>query len=374
MNTVSRWFRRQLANPQVVTLSLALLSLAVAVFFFGRMLAPVLAAAVIAYMLQGLVNRLERRGMPHMASVALVYVLFVAFTVLMMFGLLPSLIRQVTLLIGQVPQILGRAQTLLLDLQKAYPDFLSQQQIQEFVSGFSSQLIGLGQTLLSFSMTSFVAIITVLIYLVLVPLLVFFMIRDKDRIVAWLTGFLPSERQLTHTVWEEVDAQIGNYVRGKFIEILIVGSVTFSVFSILGLQYALLLAALTGVSVLIPYVGAAVVTVPVALVALFQWGLAPEFYYALIAYGIIQALDGNLLAPLLFSEVVDLHPIAIIVAILFFGGIWGFWGVFFAIPLATLIQAVLRAWPGAPADISEVPEPPEVPEAPEVPEVSDGPV
>jgi len=114
----------------------------------------------------------------------------------------------------------------------------------------------------------------------------------------------------------------------------------------LGLQYTLLLAVLTGVSVLIPYIGAAVVTLPVALVALFQWGPTAEFYYVLVAYLVIQALDGNLLAPLLFSEVVNLHPVAIIVAILFFGGIWGFWGVFFAIPLATLINAVLRAWPG----------------------------
>jgi len=112
------------------------------------------------------------------------------------------------------------------------------------------------------------------------------------------------------------------------------------------LQYALLLAVLTGLSVLIPYIGAAAVTIPVALVALFQWGPTADFYYVLLAYGIIQALDGNLLAPLLFSEVVNLHPVAIIVAILVFGGLWGFWGVFFAIPLATLINAVLRAWPG----------------------------
>ena len=66
---------------------------------------------------------------------------------------------------------------------------------------------------------------------------------------------------------------------------------------------------------------------------------------ALAAYGIIQALDGNVLVPFVFSEVVDIHPVAIIVAILFFGGIWGFWGVFFAIPLAVVVQAVLGAWP-----------------------------
>ncbi|MCB1845382.1 MAG: AI-2E family transporter [Halioglobus sp.] len=349
MNSVSRWFRRQLENPQVVTLSIALLSFAVAIYFFGNMLAPVLAAIVIAYLLQGLVARLERLGVPHLPSVLLVFVGFLAFVAMMLFGLLPPLIRQVTRLVGQVPQILERAQALLLELPKEYPNFLTVAQIQEFIAGLGSEFIRLGQPVLSYSMTSLVALITVIVYVVLVPLLVFFMIRDKKRILAWLAGFLPHERELAGTVWQEVDAQIGNYVRGKFWEILLVGVVTFAVFYTLGLQFALLLGVLTGLSVLIPYVGAAVVTLPVALVALAQWGLTADFFYVILAYGIIQALDGNLLSPLLFSEVVNLHPIAIIVAILFFGGIWGFWGVFFAIPLATLIQAVLGAWPGAPA-------------------------
>ena len=72
-----------------------------------------------------------------------------------------------------------------------------------------------------------------------------------------------------------------------------------------------------------------------------------------MVYGFIQFLDGNLLVPLLFSEVVNLHPVAIIVAVLLFGGIWGFWGVFFAIPLATLVKAVYNAWPQKDLDIAE---------------------
>jgi putative permease len=101
-----------------------------------------------------------------------------------------------------------------------------------------------------------------------------------------------------------------------------------------------------GLSVIIPYVGATLVTFPVLGVAYFQWGLAgDDFMYVVVAYSVIQALDGVFLVPFLFSEAVNLHPIAIIVAILFFGGLWGFWGVFFAIPLATVVKAVLTAWP-----------------------------
>jgi len=87
--------------------------------------------------------------------------------------------------------------------------------------------------------------------------------------------------------------------------------------------------------------------VPVLLVGAFQWGLSPEFAYLALTYLVIQFLDGNLLVPLLFSEAVDLHPAAILAAILIFGGLWGVWGVLFAIPLASLIDVVLRSWPRA---------------------------
>jgi putative permease len=163
--------------------------------------------------------------------------------------------------------------------------------------------------------------------------------------VGWLTGYLPTERTLVNRVWTESEAQIANYVRGKVTEIVIVGSVTYVTFIILGLQYSALLATVVGFSVLVPYIGAAVATIPIALIAFFQFGWGWDFGQVIIAYAIIQALDGNLLVPLLFSEVVNLHPVAIILAILVFGGLGGFWGIFFAIPLATFVKAVLNAWP-----------------------------
>ena len=142
-----------------------------------------------------------------------------------------------------------------------------------------------------------------------------------------------------------MDGQIANYVRGKAIEILLVGSATFVAFILFGLNYAVLLSVLVGLSVVVPYIGATVVTLPVAAVAYVQFGWGGDFALVMVVYGIIQFIDGNLLVPLLFSEAVNLHPVAIITAILLFGGMWGLWGVFFAIPLATLIKAVINAWP-----------------------------
>ncbi len=169
--------------------------------------------------------------------------------------------------------------------------------------------------------------------------------KDKATIIDWLGHFLPKDRRLLNEVWIEMDLQIGNYVRGKFNEIIIVGALSYVLFVILDLNYAPLLALLVGLSVLIPYIGAAVVTLPVALVGYFQWSVSSDFYWLMTSYFVLQFLDGNVLVPILFAEAVKLHPIAIIVAILVFGGLWGFWGVFFAIPLATLVKALINVWP-----------------------------
>jgi putative permease len=175
-------------------------------------------------------------------------------------------------------------------------------------------------------------------------MMVFFILKDKKELLAGFEKVLPTKRRLITQVSTEMNQQIINYIRGKMVELFIVGLSTYIAFAIMDLRFAAVLGFLVGLSVLIPYIGAAVVTVPVTIVALFQFGLTPDFYAVMIAYGVIQALDGNLLVPLLFSEAVDLNPVYIIVAVLFFGGLWGFWGVFFAIPLASLVKAVINAW------------------------------
>lgn len=345
MELIRKWFQRILSDPQAVILALLLALGFVVVLTMGQMLAPVLAALVLSYLLDGIVVVLQARGMPRLIAVVSVFVVFMMFLAFTLLGLLPRLSYQVTQLVNQLPSIIGKGQEAIMQLPTRYPDLFSEAQVQDIINTIRAELAGLGQRVVSMSIASVVGIITLLVYLVLVPVLVFFLLKDKQRIMGWIAGRLPRDRALSTRVWREVNGQIANYVRGKIWEILIVGSVTYVTFLVMGLQYSVLLATLVGLSVVIPYIGAAVVTLPIAAIAFFQWGWSPEFWYILVAYGIIQALDGNVLVPLLFSEVVNLHPVAIIIAVLVFGGLWGFWGVFFAIPLATLVQAVLGAWP-----------------------------
>ena len=358
LNFIRNWFSRHFSDPQVVGLAIVLVVGFAVIYATSEMLAPVLAALIIAYLLEALVVKLVRLHIPRLVSVIIVFLLFMTVLVFVIFGLLPLLSRQATQFVNRLPEMLAQAQSLLLTLPERYPGLVSVEQAQEIASTIRLEFIAYAQEALSLSVSSVVGVITVLVYLILLPLLVFFFLKDKARILDWFTSFLPAERELVWEVWIDVDAQIGNYVRGKFIEILIIGVVTYVTFLFLKLQFALLLGVLVGLSVLIPYVGATVVTLPVAAVAYLQFGPSADLAWLMGSYLVIQALDGNVLVPLLFSEVVDLHPIAIIVAILIFGGLWGFWGVFFAIPLATLVQAVLKAWPtfeGSETDLPAAP-------------------
>ncbi|MES9937628.1 MAG: AI-2E family transporter [Sedimenticola sp.] len=345
MRLLADWFKRYFSDPEVVFLALALVVGFAVVITMGDMLAPVLASVVIAYLLEGLVGMIERRGVVRLPAVMLVFIIFLLFVTLVIFGMLPQLSRQVTQLFQQIPAMLTEGQALLMRLPESYPELISAEQVAEIITMIRQEIAELGQVVLSLSLSSVVGLITILVYLILMPLLVFFFLKDKALILEWFVSFLPKDRKFADTVWKDVDRQIANYVRGKFWEILIIWAASFVTFTILGLQYAMLLGVLVGLSVIIPYIGAAVVTFPVLLIAWFQWGWSADFIWLSAAYFIIQALDGNVLVPLLFSEVVNLHPVAIIVAILVFGGLWGFWGVFFAIPLATLVQAILTAWP-----------------------------
>jgi putative permease len=338
------WIKKYLSDPQVIILGLLLILGLVTILLLGKMLLPVFAGIVIAFLLDSFVSLLVRVHIPRRISVVVVFVVFLVLLVMLLVVFLPLLSDQIRQLFQQLPSMIGGIQKALMLLPERYPDFISEAQIRNIIIFLSSELTSAGQRLLSLSVASVRGVISVIVYLILVPFLVFFFLKDKTAILHWLGGFLPENRGLATEVWHEVNRQIGNYVRGKIWEIIIIWVVTYITFLALKFEFAMLLALLVGLSVLIPYIGAAVMYLPVALVAYFQWGLSAEFVYALIAYSIIQLLDGNLLAPLLLSGVVNLHPVAIISAVLVFGGLWGFWGLIFAVPLATLVHAVIKAF------------------------------
>lgn len=345
LSMLNRWYHKNFSDPAAVTLFVILLSGFLIIYFGAALLAPIILALVLAYALEWPVAQLQRLGIPRRFGSMIVLMLFGGLLLIALFGLVPLVWEQSMNLMREMPTMVEQAREWLWQLQAAYPEYVSKSYLDTLTDNIRATVLEYGQIFVSTSLQSLVNIVAVAIYAVVVPLLVFFFLKDKDELLTGLSRFLPEERRLANQVRDEMNAQIINYVRGKMLEILIVGGATYIFLVIMDLRYAALLSVLVGLSVLIPYVGAVLVTIPVALVGLFQWGMTPEFGYLLLGYGIIQALDGNLLVPILFSEAVNLHPVIIIIAVLVFGGLWGFWGVFFAIPLATLVKAVINAWP-----------------------------
>lgn len=345
IDVIKGWVKRYFSDPEAVLLLVLLTGALLVIAWMGEILAPIFASVIIAYLLQWFVGLLLAWRVHRLLAVNIVYLAFIGIFFSALFIFLPVIWQQLLKLVEELPKMITSTREFLDLLPEKFPQYITQEAVDGVLSTSTQEMKRVASQLVTASISTIPSIIAMIVYLVLVPIMVYFFLKDADLIVRYIGNFLPDKRKVLQTVWQDVDQQIGNYVRGKVAEIIIVGIVSYITFYLFDLQYAALLALLVGISVVVPYVGAAVVTVPVVLVALFQWGLEAQFVYVVIAYGIIQVLDGNVLVPILFSEAVNLHPIAIIVSILVFGGFWGFWGVFFAIPLATLVKAVLLAWP-----------------------------
>jgi putative permease len=348
LDVVKQWFRRYFSNPEASILLVCVVLGVLVIVFLGKIFAPILAGLVIAYLLESIINPLQRwLKFPRGLSVTIVFLLFVGVVLLGVLILLPLLWKQLMQIISTLPDMIHNLEALVGNLPKKYPNYVSESMVNGLLSSTqngSGKFATAGTTIAAYTVNSLPSIFAWLVYLFLVPLLILFFLKDKKQMLGWFSQFIPHERGLLDHVGQEMKTQLGNYVRGKVIEMVLVTILTYIGFRIFNLHYAILLAFAVGLSTIIPYVGVVVITIPVAIIGLLQFGTSAEFVYMIAIYGVIQILDGNLLVPLLFSEAVNLHPVAIIAAVLFFGSVWGFWGLFFAIPLATLVKAVITAW------------------------------
>lgn len=345
LDMLLQWYRRRFTDPQAIALLVILVAGFCILYFFNGILAPLLVAIVLAYLLEWPTVRLQHIGLSRTVAVSVVLLLFAGILMLGILVIAPVTWQQGVNLLADLPSMLNRFYDFAATLPKRYPALVDAGIIDMMAENMRSKLSGLGESVVKYSLASLVGLLTLAIYLILVPMMVFFLLKDKEQMLNAVRRVLPRDRGLAGQVWAEMNQQVTNYIRGKVLEMIIVGVATYLVFWVMDLRYSLLLAVLVGISVLIPYIGAMLVTIPVVIVAMFQWGLGADFWTLIVAYLVVQGLDGNVIVPLLFSEAVNLHPLVIILSVVVFGGLWGFWGVFFAIPLATLVKAVVHVWP-----------------------------
>jgi putative permease len=300
---------------------------------------------VVAYLLVGLQKKIQSYNVSQNIALIVTFTIFIVSGAALIIWLVPLLYIQLQAFILDVPNLFNNFFDFMSDLPAKFPELVSSDQIAVFFQAVSKEISLIAQNIVKSSISGIQSTITILLYIILFPILVFFFLFDRKEIISGLLSILPSERMMLKNIWIEMDGQLSNYARGKAIEIVIVGSLAAMIFLYFGLEYVALLSVLVGFSVLIPYLGAFIVTIPVAIIGLLQFNLTFDFWLLMGSYLALQVLDGNLLVPILFSDAVKLHPVMIILAVFVFGSLFGFWGVFFAIPIATLIKAIWNAWP-----------------------------
>lgn len=345
LEELNNLFKKIFSNEETLIFALLLSIGFLIIFFLGNILTPFLMSLIFAYLLIGMQKRLEAYGLNSTVALIFTYSFFLLIGIALMVWLVPLVYQQLQSLVLEIPKWVKTFTVFIQTVPENYPDLVSSDQITTFLQSLSGQITAISEEFLKASIAGIQNTVTIAINLILLPILVFFFLFDRDSIISSFLKILPKERAMLQNVWVEMDDQLSNYARGKAIEIVIVGLAAAIIFIYFDLQYIALLSVLVGFSVLIPFLGAFLVTIPVAIIGLLQFGLSFDFWLLMGAYLVLQILDGNLLVPLLFSDAVKLHPVIIMLAVFVFGALFSFWGVFFAIPIATLIKAIWNSWP-----------------------------
>ena len=337
---LNKFIKRFFSNEESVYFAILLIFSFFFIILFGNVLLPVIISIVIAFLLNGFMTTLIKYNISQKLSLSITLIVFFGFY-LSLFMALPSIGTEINNLLQNLPIIVSSFQQNLIEMN----NYFSEEEIDQIFANLSNQISVLLSSALGQLAGTVSLMFNAILYAIMIPLMVFFFLKDKSILLPIASIILPKENGFMQSVFAEMNDQLFNYVTGKFIEMLLVATASYILFAFLGLPYAVLIAILVGLSVIIPIFGAILVTIPVVLIGLYEWGLAENFYWLLGFYLLIQILDGNVLVPILFSTRNNLHPVVIIIAVLFFGGIWGFWGLFFAIPLATFVKAIINSWP-----------------------------
>ena len=346
INHLNNLLKRVFSNEETIIFALAIIFTLIVFSFFASVLTPFIISIIVAYLLVGLQKKIQTYNISEPLALILSFSIFIIVGAAMFIWLIPLIYVQLQSFVLDIPRLFNDFLNFLSTMPAAFPELVDSDQISVFFQAVSSELSSITQNLVKSSIAGIQSTITVLLYIILFPILVFFFLFDRKNIIEGCLNIIPGDRVMLSKVWSEMDIQLSNYVRGKVLEIFIVGILSAILFSFFGLKYTALLSVLVGLSVLIPYVGAFTVTIPIVIIGLLQFGPGSQFYLLIGLYLFLQFIDGNLLVPIIFSEAVKLHPIIIILAVFLFGSMFGFWGVFFSIPLATFIKAVWNSWPG----------------------------
>jgi len=337
---------RRIRGLQYLWIAGAVLVIAAALHWLGSVLTPFLVAAILAYFGSPAVSWAQRRRIPRTLGTLLVMLVILAILLGLMFVLIPLVQSEFTQAIRRLPELIAQLNarvapwlrdTLGIELQ------LDLATVKQLISENIESAETVSLKVLSSLKAGGTVVLGILINLALIPVVMFYLLRDWNRIVERVDDLLP-RRWLPRVrkIANEIDKVLAEFLRGQ-LSVMGVLAVYYAVgLSLAGLQFALPIGILTGILVFIPYVGFGLGLILGMLAALLQWSGLPGFLAVAAVYGVGQLLENYVLVPWLVGDRIGLHPLAVIFALLAFGELFGFAGVLLALPVSAALLVGLR--------------------------------
>jgi len=327
---------------QMTYWSVAFVALLAALWGLGSVILPFLTGGALAYFMDPVADRLQRAGLSRIAATSVIAVLLTAGFVIIGLLVLPTLIRQSVQLVETAPAIANRLQAFLT---ARFPGIMDEGSVlRDTLTAVGEAIKARGGELVKGVLTSALGVINAAVFVVVVPVVAFYMLLDWDRMVAKIDSWLPRDHApVIRRIAGEIDRALAGFVRGQVSVCLILGTFYAVALMLAGLQFGLVVGAIAGAITFIPYVGALIGGVLALGLALFQfWG---EWVSIGIVAGIFvlgQFLEGNVITPKLVGSSVGLHPLWLIFALSAFGSAFGFVGMLVAVPFAAMIGVLVR--------------------------------
>jgi len=335
-----------LAEPNNVWWFVPAAAFLLLLYYLSPILAPFLFAAILAYISNPLVSALARHRVPRALGAVLVMLLLGGLLVLLLLILLPLFVKEVGLLSERLPGLAAQLNDNLRPWIKAR--FGAELQLdlaalKKLIGDNLQGADGLGRQLLASLKIGGLAVLGFVVNLLLVPVVLFYLLRDWNGLLARVDALLPRRwhPQLTG-VAREIDAVLAEFLRGQIAVMLLMSVLYVLGLWLAGLEFALPIGIITGMLVFVPYVGMLAGLLLATLVALMQFPDAAGVVPVWIVFGIGQSLEGMLVTPLLVGRRIGLHPVAVIFALLAFGQVFGFFGVLLALPASAALLVGLR--------------------------------
>lgn len=295
-------------------------------------IALILFSAVIAYILDPVASALEIRGLSRTQATIVIFILFGAILGLLFYLLIPTLFSQLSYL----QEGIGGSQTIAL------VDKL-EQALYQAIPILKGQDLNLYQylydMLLNFSVIDMMSGVSLA---VVIPFAVFFILKDGRKLIKGMFSLVPNKYfEMALNMVHKTDLQIGGYLRGQFLDSMIISLLAIIALWILDVEYYVLIGLFAGLANMIPYVGPLAGTIAATMVVVLNDGSGKEIVWVLLSFGIIQLIDNVIVQPMVLAKSVNLHPLVIIFAIITGGQFFGIIGMLVAIPVTGIMKVIV---------------------------------